>query len=147
MTNNDLSITFSVEQTPDQVFAAINNVRGWWSEDLEGNSAKLGDEFRYRHGELHDSRQRVVEAVPGKKVVWLVTDGYLSFIEHKSEWKGTQMTFEIIGKPGETELRFTHLGVTPASECYEKCTKGWGFFIGKSLRSLIATGVGQPDRA
>ena len=146
MTNNNLSITITVDQTPAAVFAAITNVRGWWSERLEGSSAKVGDVFRYRHGELHDCTQRVTEAVPGKKVEWLVTDAYLSFTKDKHEWKDTRVAFEIVGTPGATELRFTHLGVTPESECFEKCAKGWGYFIGQSLKSLIMTGVGQPDR-
>jgi uncharacterized protein YndB with AHSA1/START domain len=146
MTNNNLSITITVDQTPAAVFAAITNVRGWWSERLEGSSAKVGDVFRYRHGEMHDCTQRVVEAVPGNKVEWLVTDAYLSFTKDKHEWKDTRVVFEITGKPGATELRFTHAGITPETECFEKCSKGWGYFIGQSLKNLIMTGVGLPDR-
>jgi len=146
MTNNNLNITLSFDQTPAQVFAAINDVRGWWSANLEGSSAHVGDEFRYRHGDIHDSSQRVIEAVPGKKVEWLVTDARLSFTKDKREWVGTHVQFEIVPTARGSELRFTHLGITPESECFDRCSKGWGFYVGTSLKELIANGVGQPDR-
>jgi hypothetical protein len=43
-----------------------------------------------------------------------------------------------------TELRFTHVGLVPAFECYGGCAGAWGFLINDSLRSLITTGKGQP---
>lgn len=146
MTTQDLTITLLVDQTPEEVFNVITNVRGWWSETIEGNTEKLGDEFIYRYKDLHCSRQRLIEAVPGQKAVWLVTDGALSFIGNKSEWTGTQLRFDIKKKGDQTELRFTHVGLTPDCECFDACSKGWGMYIGQSLYNLITTGKGQPDK-
>jgi hypothetical protein len=42
------STTIVVDQTPEQVFDAINNPRNWWSGEIEGNTARLHDEFTYR---------------------------------------------------------------------------------------------------
>jgi hypothetical protein len=57
--------SFVVNQTPEEAFSAINNVRGWWSGEIEGPTSKLGDEFTYRYKDVHYSKQRIVEVVPG----------------------------------------------------------------------------------
>jgi hypothetical protein len=69
---NDFTASFVVDQSPEEVFEAINNVRGWWGEDVNGSSAKVGDEFTYRVQDIHYSKLRVVERIPNEKVVWLV---------------------------------------------------------------------------
>jgi hypothetical protein len=145
MKNQDLTTAFTVDQTPEEAFAAINNVRGWWSGDIEGGTDKLGEVFTYRYEDVHFSKQKITEFIPGKKVVWLVLDSYLSFIEDKTEWNGTKVTFEIAGKGDKTEVRFTHIGLVPDHECYGACSNAWGSYINGSLRSLIATGKGQPN--
>ena len=93
--SQNYSTTFTVDQTPEEAFAAINDVRGWWSGNIEGSTNKLGDEWTYRYKDVHYSKQKIAELVPGKKVVWLVLDSYLNFIEDKTEWNGTRITFEI----------------------------------------------------
>jgi uncharacterized protein YndB with AHSA1/START domain len=144
MKNQDFTIAFSVDQSPQEVFDAINNVRGWWSEEIDGHTDKLSAEFKFHHKDVHRSTQRITELVPGKKVVWQVSDSQLSFVKDKSEWKGTEIVFAINQKDNQTELRFTHVGLVPAFECYGGCSGAWGFLISDSLRSLIATGKGQP---
>ena len=146
MNDQSLAITFTVDQTPEQAFAAINNVRGWWSGNIEGNTDKLGDEWAYRYKDIHYSKQRITELIPGKKVVWLVVDGYLNFVEDKTEWKGTKITFEISKKGDKTEVRFTHVGLVPQYECFNACSDAWGSYINGSLRNLITSGKGQPNK-
>jgi hypothetical protein len=146
MKNQDLAVAITVNQTPEEAFAAINNVRGWWSGEIEGGTDKLGDEFTYRYKDVHYSKQKITEFIPGKKVVWLVLDSYLGFIEDKSEWNGTKVTFEIARKGDKTEVRFTHMGLVPDHECYDACSTAWGSYINGSLRSLIATGKGHPNK-
>ena len=65
----NLTWAFTVDRTPEEAFAAINNVRGWWSGEIEGRTDKLGDVFTYRYADLHSSKQKVIESIPGKKVV------------------------------------------------------------------------------
>jgi len=145
MNDQNITTTFSVDQTPKEAFDAINNVRGWWSGEIEGSTDKLGEEFTYRYQDLHYSKQKVIESIPGKKVVWLVLDSTLNFVEDKSEWNGTKIIFEISKKGNKTEIRFTHVGLVPKHECYNACSDAWGFYINGSLRSLITKGMGQPN--
>jgi hypothetical protein len=144
--NQSFTTAFTVDQTPEEAFAAINNVRGWWSGDIEGSTDRLGDEFTYRYGDMHYSQQRITEFVPGKKVTWLVLDAYLSFTQDKGEWKGTRVDFDISETGKGTEVRFTHLGLVPEYECFETCSDAWGSYVNGSLRSLITTGKGYPNQ-
>lgn len=145
MNDQNLTYSFTVDQTPADVFAAINNVRGWWSGDIEGSTDKPGAEWTYRYKDVHYSKHKITEFVPGERVVWRVLDGYLNFVENKNEWTGTEITFDIAEKGNQTEVRFTHVGLVPAEECYVACSDAWGFYINGSLRNLIATGKGEPD--
>ncbi len=138
--------TLLVDQTPKAVFDAINNVRGWWSEEIDGSTSKLGAAFKFHYKDLHLSTQKITELVPGRKVVWHVLDSSINFVKDKTEWNGTDIVFGITRKDNKTELRFTHTGLVPALECYEDCSEAWGFYINDSLRRLITTGKGQPNR-
>jgi Activator of Hsp90 ATPase homolog 1-like protein len=137
--------TFSVDQTPEAVFDAINNVRGWWSGDIDGDTDHLGAEFTYRYKDVHCSTQRITDFIRGKRIVWRVMDSSLTFVKDTSEWNETEVVFEISETHGKTELRFTHRGLVPHFECYGSCSNAWGLLINGNLRKLIATGERQPD--
>ena len=144
MSDQSFTATFVVDQDPHTVFDAINNVRGWWTGDIEGGTDALGDEFTYRYEDVHYSKQRVTELTPDERVVWLVLDSYLNFVEDKTEWNGTEISFDIAKKGDETEVRFTHHGLVPQYECFEACSGAWSHYMKESLRQFIATGHGEP---
>ena len=147
MQDQNYTITFLVKQSPGEVYQAVNNVRGWWSEALEGDSEKLNDEFSYRHGEIHYSKHRLTEVIPDKKIVWLTLDSQLTFANPQNEWNGTHVIFDISNQGEQTQLTITHQGLVPAFECFESCTKGWNYYLQNSLLPLITTGKGNPDKA
>lgn len=145
MSDKNFTTSFSVDQSPDEVFAAINNVRGWWSQAIEGDTDKLSAVFYYHYQDIHRCTFKITEFVPGKKVVWHVLHNEFNFVKDKSEWNGTDVVFEITKKNGKTELHFTHVGLVPAYECYGVCSDAWHMYIKGSLRGLITTGEGQPN--
>ncbi|MBC7451096.1 MAG: SRPBCC domain-containing protein, partial [Cytophagales bacterium] len=95
-------------------------------------------------GDIHVSTQKLIEVIPDKKVVWLVTDSNLNFIKEKDEWTNTTVHFEISKQDTNTQINFTHVGLVPEVECYTDCTKGWDYFIKGSLFKLLTEGKGTP---
>ncbi len=137
MTNEYLTVEFTVDATPEAAYAAINNPRGWWSADITGGTTEVGDEFTYVYEDIHRSVQRVAELVPGRKVVWHVVEGYLNFTKDPAEWTGTEIVFDITPRGDKTDVRLTHVGLDPEIECFDACTRGWGYYAGEQLPELI----------
>ena len=145
MKTSDFTTTFLVDQTPEEAINAIKNIRGWWSEGVDGSTDKLNDEFIYHYKDIHYCKMQLIELVADQRVVWLVLDNYFKFTEDKNEWIGTKLVFDISRKDDQTEIRFTHAGLVPQYECYEICREAWTNYIQNSLRNLITTGKGEPN--
>ncbi|NLR82910.1 SRPBCC family protein [Chitinophaga eiseniae] len=141
----DFNTTFVVSQAPYDVFQAITNIRGWWSENITGGTTQLNDEFFYEVTGLHTCRMKLVEIVPDKKVVWQVLENDFTFTKDKTEWIDTHLEFDITQKGNQTAVHFTHRGLVPSYECYDICHNAWSGYINNSLRDLITTGKGQPN--
>jgi uncharacterized protein YndB with AHSA1/START domain len=145
MTTPDFRSTFTVSQSPEEVFVAITDPKRWWTGDIEGAARQVGDEFTYRYGDFHYSKQKITDLIPNQKVVWEVLESNLPGNEDPQEWTGTHITFEISQPEGQTELIFSHHGLVPQFECFESCSSAWGFYINGSLKRLITTGEGPTD--
>ena len=70
MDNNDFTTTFLVDETPKEVFDAVKNVREWWSQNIEGGTSRLNDEFVYRYKDIHYSKIKLIELIPNNRIVW-----------------------------------------------------------------------------
>lgn len=145
MSDKNYTASITVPNTADEMYKAINNVRGWWSKDIEGKTDEVGSVFYYHYKDFHHCTIKVAELTPGKKVVWQILHNSFSSPEFQGEWLNSSVVFEITSKGGETELQFTHIGLTPADACYEACSDGWGTYIKSSLKDLITTGKGEPN--
>ena len=143
MNNQNFTTTILVDQSPSEVYKAVNNPRAWWSEDISGITDKIGEEWNYHFGDNHRSKMKTTEMIPDKKVVWLVEENYFKFTKDPGEWTGNQITFEISKLDDLTKLVFTQIGLVPAYECYAVCRDAWTGFVQKSLQSLITTGKGE----
>jgi uncharacterized protein YndB with AHSA1/START domain len=145
MATTDFTSTITVDQTPAEVFHAVTNVRGWWSEGITGETAQLDDVFEYQYEDVHRSKIKLIEVIPNEVVVWHVLENYFSFTEDEKEWTDTKMLFEITKVGDKTQLQMTHIGLVPQCECFEACNDGWTHYIQNSLKSLIETGKGLPN--
>ena len=144
MEKQDYTYEFTTSMTPDKALDAISRVSEWWASDFEGCSQKLDDVFTVRFGEVSVTF-KVVEAVPGKRVSWLVTDCNLTWLKDRKEWNGTHIRWKVSPVNDTTRISMTHVGLVPELECFEDCKHGWNFHVGTSLFKLITEGVGVPD--
>ncbi len=145
MTSTSFTTTFAVDRSPQQVYDAINDVRAWWSQEVEGLTDVEGAEFVFRVKDIHRSRIRVSELVPGRRVVWTVLENYMGFVEDQTEWVDTQIRFDLTERNGGTEVTFTHVGLRADHECYDVCSAAWSYYLTESLPGLITVGEGRPE--
>lgn len=151
MKNNQtaLSESFTARITVNKsalgAFNAIKDFRGWWSEDIEGNTDQLNETFFYHYKDIHLCRIKLIEEVPGKKLVYQVIDNEFNFITDQSEWVNTKLIFEIETTGATTNVTFTHEGLVPEYECYQVCNDAWTGYITTSLKNFIETGKGSPN--
>src|SRR5450432_740185 len=132
------AVAIEIAKSPNDVFNhIIKDVSKFWPEEFEGESAKLNDEFVFRSGGTHYSKNKVVEFVPTKKIVWLVTESIRK--TDNFEWTGTKMIFELTPKSGHTVLRFTYDGVVFENE-YDRLVQLCDMVIKEMLYNLITTG-------
>lgn len=145
MTDKSFAVSFTVSKSPQEVFDAINDVSGWWSQEVVGNTTELGGEFDYHYRDVHRCKMRIIESVPGEKVSWLALENYFNFVEDQAEWKDTEVHFDISSNGDETTVNFSHRGLLPDHECYEICSTAWTGYVTTSLPNLILTGEGAPN--
>lgn len=143
MEPQDFSTSIIVTQTPEKMFHAINNVRGWWSENIEGETDKINSEFTHRDKYLLVTFKIIY--LTHRKIIWEVKNSYCNkFPENLYEWENTKIIFEITPQGNQTEIKFTHLGLVPQFECYKICSRSWDYFINSSLKELAVKGKGTP---
>ena len=145
MKKDNYTSTITVSKDASTTQSAIKNFRTWWSEEIVGETDKLGETFFYHYKDVHLCKLKLIEAIPNQKLVYLVTDNEFNFTKDKTEWINTKLTFEISQKEGQTKVIFTHEGLTPEYECYEVCNDAWTSYIQGSLKNFIETGVGKPN--
>lgn len=145
MDTKSLTLIIWVDKTPTIAFNAVKNFRGWWSEEIKGNTDELYEEFFYHYKDIHLCKMKLIEIVPDKKLVYLVVDNQFNFIQDKTEWVNTKLIFEISTEGDKTKVQFTHQGLVPEYECYNVCHDAWSGYIKNSLYNLITTGKGEPN--
>jgi uncharacterized protein YndB with AHSA1/START domain len=141
----DFTMQVSFDRSPEEVYDAIVRIRDWWMTDVVGDNDRIGEVFSYEVPSMHSCTMRVVQLSPARRIVWRVVTSNMPLFADPEEWVGSDLTFELEPEADGTCLRFTHVGLSPADDCYEVCSAAWGHFIGFSLRGLVSTGSGTPS--
>ena len=143
MNKSDFNCSIAAKISASEAIKKISNVPEWWGITFTGSSEKQYDKFTVKMGGDSFFNFTVTELIPGKKVVWLVTDCNMPWYSDKKEWTNTELIFDLNENNGETTLTFTHKGLTPDVECYKDCKPGWTHWITTSLFSYFTTGKGD----
>jgi uncharacterized protein YndB with AHSA1/START domain len=142
MEKNNFSSSFSASISADEAIKRASKVPEWWGITFSGSSEKQNDQFIVKMGGDSFFDFTVAELIPGKRIVWLVTDCNMPWYSDKKEWANTKLIFDVTENAGVTTLNFTHEGLTPEVECYNDCAPGWTHWIKTSLFSYLTTGKG-----
>jgi uncharacterized protein YndB with AHSA1/START domain len=124
--------------SPDDVYTALTTIEGlsgWWTRDTTGKPDDVGGvtAFRFVPGGFD---MKVVELVPGKRVLWEVVEG-------PAEWVGTHVNFELSQADDFTIVLFEHRGWAEPVEFMHHCSTKWASYL-LSLKQLVETGTGAP---
>jgi hypothetical protein len=104
------TIEIEVAKSPGDVFNQVIDLSKWWPEEFEGENIRLNTEFALKTGDTHYSKNKVVEFVPDKKVVWVTTESQRK--ADNFDWTGTKFIFELTPQGNDnTVVKFTYDGV------------------------------------
>jgi len=139
--NKNYQYIFHSNKTAEEIFLVLQDVRQWWigifGETISGKTNKIGDEFSFSAGDgVHFSKQKLIELVPNKELLWKVTESNLSFLNDTHEWEGTNIRFNLEATDQRTKVTFTHEGLIPKIECYKNCTDAWTQYMENLEKAL-----------
>ncbi len=144
MNTQDYHKSITTTASAEEAFTKISSVSTWWTANIKGSAKNLNDVFTMWAGESTVVTLQVVEVVPNKKWVWLVTDCQMLWLKDTAEWKNTQIVFEISEGKQQTRIDMTHVGLAPEVECYNVCEPGWNRHL-KDLATWLETGICEPS--
>ena len=134
------SVEIEIAKSPEDVFNHLINLKKWWPEDFEGEDIKLNSEFVFTTGDSHYSKNKVIEFVSGKKMVWLAIEGIRKTDNY--DWSGTKMIFELTPKRDNTLIKFTYDGVVLENES-ERLVQICDMTIKELFYNFIVSGKGK----
>src|SRR5208337_3488081 len=113
-----------------EALATIEGLRAWWTVDTTGK-ALTGGTINFGF-----CKMKVVAATRGKRVHWRCTAG-------PPEWVGTEVSFDLQWKRGQTFVMFKHANWKAPVEFMHHCSTKWATFL-VSLLELVERGSGRP---
>lgn len=126
---------------PQKLYEALadhRSVAQWWTDQSE-----LQSDLMVFHWRPHNWRvvMKPVELTNNECVKWLCTE---SNMQNTDAWEDSTLSFRVLpNKNGGSILEFLHDNYK-SSPCFNECTSGWAFVLGKSLKNYVETGKGLP---
>lgn len=147
--NKNYQRAIPIKASRNQVFEAITkNISKWWTENYAGSADAVGDEFTVRFNATFKV-MKISSKEANKHILWTCIDQHIEMppgiapLKNNREWVGTTITWQMEDLEVGCLLSHTHIGLTPAQECWGVCETGWDQTL-KSLVNLLETGKGMP---
>ncbi|WP_276483722.1 SRPBCC family protein [Paraflavitalea pollutisoli] len=127
----------TIKVPAQQVYEALTTRKGLgavWTTELQVYQ-DVGAINEFTFGTDTD-RMKIIELVPGKKVVWEV-------VASDPEWVRTIISFELEDKGTKTAITLKHMHWREVTDFFRSCNYNWGFFL-YSLKLYCEEGKGMP---
>ncbi len=132
--------------TQKNAFLSIaSGIDKWWGK-IDNPVSKVNDEFSIFFGST-EWRFKIIEYTEYEKITWKCIKAnhvHNGLTNIKEEWLGTELYWKFKKENKFTEISFIHKGLNPGLNCYKVCEGAWSFFIPKSLKNYLDTGIGNP---
>jgi uncharacterized protein YndB with AHSA1/START domain len=139
----DITHRIGIKSASAPVYGALSSLEGlarWWTEEVEGDcrlGGKITFSFRTQAGALQGAMGMEVSALsPHTEVRWRCVEG-------PDDWIGTELSFQLSERDGQTIVLFGHRNWREPGEHMSHCSMKWATFL-LSLREYVETGKGKP---
>ncbi len=127
--------TIEIAAPADRILAALTTeagLRGWFTETATFDGSRAT--FTFARPEITRTVTFRVDRCDARGIAMTCT------AEHNNpEWRDTELAISLEGN----RVRLVHAGYRDKDENYERCVKGWAYFM-PSLKSYVETGRGTP---
>lgn len=143
-----IEVSASTEESFD---AVATQMRQWWTETIEGELTKLGDNVKAIFPSDYGYWTFKVTAFDrGARIEMVCIEAHHQVEgqpkEIDQEWLGTRINWEFARLGEKTKITLTHHGLTPQLNCWGMCLDGWNHFFKTSLKDFLNGGIASPHR-
>ena len=140
----DIKLNITINASTQQVYEALTEekqLKAWWTQDCSAKP-EVGSkaEFEFKGADFYNVME-ITRLEQNKLVEWKCVE---AGNESNKEWEGTSVIWEISDDNGKTKLSMIHKDWKEETELFNRCTDGWNHYAGKSLKSYLETGKGEP---
>jgi uncharacterized protein YndB with AHSA1/START domain len=129
---------FEIQSEPEMVFDAFSSPAGlnaWWTLESDGKP-ELNETYRFFFGPEYDWRAVVAHLVPGRELIWKVTQAM-------DDWMPTSFGFRLRQSAVGTTVDFFHIDWAEANDHFAITTFCWGQLL-QGLKGFVEHGTVIP---